>query len=205
VENELLRDVYLGTSLTFGHSDETLAGTGFTTAGGSPFATFTPGVRHANTRIRFGGEFQWIYGPGDIKAEYVASRLDDVERAERRDDVDIDSWYVSATYLLTGERKIRNKPIVPKNIFSVRDGGWGAWGAALRFEQFFINSSPFNLGFATGSDRVDSITAGLNWWPNKHIRFMLNYVLNNFSDPILIGSDLEEAENQILGRVQYNF
>lgn len=204
-KSDLWREVYLGSSMTLGHSDETLAATGFTTAGGSRFLTYGTGTRHADTRTRFGGEFQWIYGPGDIKAEYVAARFSDVERSGLQGDVNVDSWYVSASYILTGERKIRDKWIDPKKPFSIKDGGWGAWETALRFEQFFVNESPFALGFATGVDRVDAYTFGLNWWPNKHIRLMLDYVFNDFSDPVFLGAESQSSEHLWLGRVQYNF
>ncbi len=204
-KNDLWRELYLGGSFTLGHSDETLAGTGFTTAGGSRFFTYASSARHADTRTRFGGEMQWIFGPGDIKAEYVAGRFGDVERGGLQGDVDIDSWYVSTSYLLTGERKVRDKWVSPKKIFSIPDGGWGAWEAAIRFEQFFVNETPITLGLATGVDRVDAYTLGLNWWPNKHIRLMFNYVLNDFSDSAALGAEPQSSEHLWLGRAQYNF
>lgn len=203
--HDLLREFYVGGSAITGHSDETLAGGGFTTAGGSRFLTYASSTRHANNRTRFGGELQWIYGPGDVKAEYVGARFDDVERSGVKGDVHVDSWYASASYLLTREKKVRNKPIVPKKIFSIKDGTWGAWEVAIRFEQFFVNDSPFSLGLASGTDGADAYTAALNWWPNKHIRFMFDYVFNKFFDPVTIGSESEDGEHLFLGRAQYDF
>ncbi len=203
--NELWRDFYVGGSFLAGHSDETLAGTGFSTAGGTRFLTYSANTRHADSRTRFGGELQWIYGPGDIKAEYVGARFDEVERVGRKADVDVDSWYASGTYILTGERKVRNKALVPKKNFSPGDGGWGAWEAAFRFEQLFLNDSPFQLGLATGVERVSAYTAGLNWWLNKHIRMMFDYTLNDFSDPLSIGSESFSAEHLFVTRAQYDF
>lgn len=205
LKSDLWRELYLGSSFTLGHSDETLASTGFTTGGGSRFFTYAANTRHADTRTRFGGELQWIFGPGDIKAEYVAGRFSDVEQGALRENVDIDSWYVSASYLLTGERKVRDKWINPKRVFSIPDGGWGAWEAAFRFEQFFVNEAPFNLGLASGVDRVDAYTWGLNWWLNKHTRLMFNYVLNDFSDSVVLGAESQSSEHLWLGRAQYNF
>lgn len=204
-KSDLWRELYLGSSFTLGHSDETLASTGFTTGGGSRFFTYAANTRHADTRTRFGGELQWIFGPGDIKAEYVGGRFSNVERGNVLGDIDIDSWYVSASYLLTGERKVRDKWINPKKIFSIPDGGWGAWEAAFRFEQFFVNETPFSLGLASGVDRVDAYTWGLNWWLNKHIRLMFNYVLNDFSDSVALGAEPQSSEHLWLGRAQYNF
>ena len=204
-KSELLRELYVGGSVTSGHSDETLAATGFTTSGGSRFATYSAGTRHADYRSRYGGELQWIFGSGDIKAEYLTSRFNAVERLGIKEDVVADGWYVSGSYILTGEKKVRDKWIEPKRIFSIKDGGWGAWEAALRFEQFFLNDAPFAASLLSGTRRVDAYTMGLNWWPNKHVRLMFDYVLNDFSESILIGSDDQDSEHLWLSRVQYNF
>ena len=204
-KNELLKDLYIGGSLTEGRSNETLASTGFTTAGGSGFFTYNSSVRQAAARTRYDGELQWIYGPGDIKAEYLGTTFSDLERLSVKDDVKANAWYVSASYILTGERKVRDKGINPKRPFSIKEGGWGAWEAALRFEQFFVNRSPIDLGLATGTNRVDAYTIGLNWWPNKHVRLMFDYVFNNFNDPVLFGSKSQDSEHLWLNRVQYNF
>ncbi len=202
---DLWKDFYAGGSFLAGHSDETLASTGFTTSSGNRFLTYSSNTRHAGNRIRFGGELQWIYGPGDIKAEYVGGRFDNVERTGQIADVDVNSWYASATYILTGERKQRNKPLIPKRNFSIQDGGWGAWEAAVRFEQFFLNDSPFHLGLATGVDRVNAYTLGLNGWLNKHIRMIFDYTLNDFSNPLLIGSRSLGEEHLWIARAQYDF
>lgn len=204
-KSELLRELYVGGSVTSGHSDETLAATGFTTSGGSRFATYSAGTRHADHRSRFGGELQWIFGPGDIKAEYLTTRFNAVERLGIKEDVVADGWYVSGSYILTGEKKVRDKWIDPKEKFSIKDGGWGAWEAAARFEQFYLNDAPFAVSLLSGARRVDAYTLGINWWPNKHIRLMFDYVLNDFSESVLIGSDAQDSEHLWLSRVQYNF
>lgn len=204
-KNNFWKELYIGGSLTEGRSNESLASTGFTTAGGSRFFTYNSSARHADARIRYGGDLQWIYGPGDIKAEYVGTTFSDVERLTVKDDVEVNAWYVSASYILTGEKKVRDKWISPKKPFSINEGGWGAWEAAFRFEQFFVNHSPIDLGLATGTRRVDAYTVGLNWWPNKHVRLMFDYVFNDFSDPVFLGSESQESEHLWLGRAQYNF
>lgn len=93
----------------------------------------------------------------------------------------------------------------PNHIFSIKDGTWGAWEAGFRFEQFFVNNAPFELGLATGTDRVNAYTFGLNWWPNRHIRLMADYVFNDFASPVQIGSESQNSEHLFLGRLQYDF
>ena len=203
--HDLLKDLYLGSSFTTGREQETLGGTSFTTAGGTSFFTYGSGVRHADDRTRLGGELQWIYGPGDIKAEYVGASFNEVDLNGNKSDVKVNSWYVSGTYVLTGERKQRDRPLHPKKSFDPIGGGWGAWEVAARYEEFLVNNSPLTQGFATGTDRVDSFSVGLNWWPNVHTRLMVDYVLNHFADEVTARGETLDGENLVLVRTQYDF
>lgn len=44
-------------------------------------------------------------------------------------------------------------------------------------------------GFATGTDKVDVLSFGLNGWPNVHTRLMFDYVVNIFSDGVLVSGE----------------
>lgn len=203
--NDTWKELYIGGSFTIGQSKEDLGGTGFSTAGGNLFATYGAATRHADERRRYGAELQWIFGPGDIKSEYVTAKFDEVDRSGQKEDVDIDAWYISFSYLLTGERKPKNRWIVPNKKFSWKEGG-GAWEMAVRIEQFHItNEGPFLAGLLTGSNSANAVTAALNWWPNKHTRLMLNYEFTNLDEGVLVGGEPENDEHLILLRAQYNF
>ena len=194
---------FFGGSVTWGNSTESFAGTGYTTAGGSSFATYVAGTSHSDTRIRYAGELQWIYDSFDFKAEYVGACFQNVSLGGTNTNVYINSWYVSLSFLLTGEKRIRNKPVNPKHIF-LESGGWGAWEVVARFEQYFINNAPFMAGLITGTIHVDAISGGINWWPNKHLRVMFTYVLSNFEDVITLGGVATKNEHILLARFQYN-
>lgn len=197
--NETWKELYIGGSATIGRSKEDLDNSTFSTAGGSNFATSTgAATRHASERRRYGAELQWIFGPWDIKSEYMGDRLDNIERAGRNEDIRIAAWYLSGSYLLTGEKKPKNRWVVPNK-------KWGAWEVAARIERFFINEAPFVTGFLIGSNSVTAVTAGLNWWPNKHTRLMLNYEFTNLDKNVLTGSAPDDSETLIFLRTQYNF
>lgn len=203
--NDTWKDLYIGGSITIGQSKEDLGDTGFSTAGGNRFATYGAATRHADERRRYGAELQWIFGPGDIKSEYVVAKFDEVDRSGQKEDVDIDAWYLSFSYFLTGEKKPKNRWIVPNKNFSWKEGG-GAWEMAVRIEQFHItNESPFLAGLLTGSNSANAVTAALNWWPNKHTRLMLNYEFTNLDEGVLVGGEVENDESLFLLRAQYNF
>ena len=38
-----------------------------------------------------------------------------------------------------------------------------------------------------------SLVAGLNWWPNRHTRLMLNYVYNDITDSSAAAAGLNDA------------
>lgn len=202
-QDSILKLLFIGGSVTWGNSTETFSGTGYRTAGGSQFATYSAGTAHSDTRTRYAGELQWVYRSLDIKAEYVGAFFQNVSLGSTQTNVYINSWYVSLRFLLTGEKLVRNKPIKPKHNL-LESGGWGAWEVVARFEQFFINDAPFTAGVITGTNHVDAISGGLNWWPNKHLRIMFTYVFSIFEDTISLGGVATKNEHILLVRFQYN-
>lgn len=101
-------------------------------------------------------------------------------------DVNFDGWYLQGSWILTGERHAYSKangafsapkPTIP---FSLAGGGPGAWEVALRYSDLDLNDNEGSVGSAvpTGGVRGGEqqiLTAGINWYPNSLIRFMLNY------------------------------
>ena len=89
--------------------------------------------------------------------------------------------YVEASWTLTGEQRSYNagnaayNGVVPANPFSFYGGGWGAWEIAARYSVMDLND---DLGVATGiaGGKQTVYTVGLNWYVNRNVRFMLNYL-----------------------------
>ena len=68
----------------------------------------------------------------------------------------------------------------PADPFTLDKGGIGAWELAGRYSVLDLNDDAGFFGFATPTGGVrggrQSIwTAGINWYPNNAIRFLLNY------------------------------
>jgi phosphate-selective porin OprO and OprP len=89
--------------------------------------------------------------------------------------------YAEASYVLTGESHTYNagnavyNGIVPANPFSLTSGGWGAWEIAARVSTIDLNDQLATAnGVAGGQQTV--YTAGLNWYTNRNIRLMFNYL-----------------------------
>jgi len=98
-----------------------------------------------------------------------------------------DGWYGQIAWTLTGETHAYNPQagsyfrIYPSHPFSLSKGEWGAWEVAARLDYVNLNSN-FTPGVALSAnpDAVDGgsqrgVAAGLNWYPNDLIRFLLDY------------------------------
>lgn len=117
------------------------------------------------------------------QAEYSHSFID----SPSGPDVDFFSWYVLASWFLTGEHRPMNLQkgafgaVQPKNPFGWGPGsGWGALQVAARFSQLDLDSGTVEGG------QLNDTTLGLNWYLNPALRFTFNYI---YSDREPIGSE----------------
>ncbi|HEY4344294.1 MAG TPA: porin [Parvibaculum sp.] len=131
-------------------------------------------------------------------------------------DVNFDGWYLQGSWVLTGERHAYNKangafsapkPSIP---FSLAGGGLGAWEVALRYSDLDLNDNEGSVGSAvpTGGIRGGEqqiLTAGINWYPNSLIRFLLNYEHVNIDRIGAGNADVGQSINIIALRSQVAF
>jgi phosphate-selective porin OprO/OprP len=120
-----------------------------------------------NEVLAFDAELIGIWGPFHAVGEFVYWDVDDPDG-----DADLYAWAVDAGWFFTGESMVYKygefSGLSPKK--PLGKGGWGAWQAAVRFE---------NMDLDDGDD-IDGgnayvFTAGLNWYPVKNVRFMTNF------------------------------
>ncbi|PHS26515.1 MAG: hypothetical protein COA85_05990 [Robiginitomaculum sp.] len=108
----------------------------------------------------YGIEAAYVSGPFHIEGEWMA---EDALRSS-------DGYFVQAGWFLTGETR---KYSVKKGAFgrmkpahAVGEDGIGAWEVAARFDTLDLSSA--NAG------QMNTWTAGLNWYPQSHVRVMFN-------------------------------
>ncbi len=140
-------------------------------------------------RTRMGAEASYTPGPVGLVAEWMRAREDRNEQG--LGDVDLSDfittgWYVSATWLLTGEDKEDfNNPGRP-----LFQGGVGAIEVAARYEKLQFESED-KTGPAFTNPRAEHIlinsdtawTVGVNWFLNRWIRLTVNGIREEFEDP----------------------
>jgi len=156
------------------------------------------------------------HGPVRFTGEYVNNNFQGTT-AGQDFDRDVDAYYLSAHWLMTGESyaKAFGKQnafgdIAPKHNFDMK-GGWGAWELAFRFSH--LDASDFTTGNAAGTGRLlngfanqaDAYTVGLKWIVNPQVRFLANYVRTEFNQVIVSNGTTLSSEDGLNFRAQINF
>jgi phosphate-selective porin OprO/OprP len=137
--------------------------------------------------------------------EYLAGRFERIERGSQSCDLDVDGFYLTIGYVLTGEDAARDAAIKPLNVFDPSKGGWGAWEVVGRYQILRTRNEILDLGLATGTDKAQSVTLGLNWAPNRHIRAQVNYDHAWFDDPVTVEGKPLKSEDTFTTRIQFDF
>ena len=127
------------------------------------------------------------------------------------------AYDVSATYLLTGEKRPENgTPRVNRPMFGPetpggKGRGYGAWEVAFRITGIHAKEPGANLlnyytpGYVpTFNFHTTEYTMGLNWYPNYWVRYMVNLNIDQLKDPSLIGA-VPQNYYVFLQRLQFRF
>jgi phosphate-selective porin OprO/OprP len=152
--------------------------------------------------VSFNAELAAAYGPFSFQGEYfgshysrnagalaVASRATSGAGANSLGgtSLDFNGFYVYGAWFLTGESRAAAYNVgnlngavfgTPKITNPVSKGGWGMWEVAARYSQVNLDDGGIQGG------RQEDVTVGLNWYPDKGVRFMANWInVVNISAP----------------------
>ncbi len=166
---------------------------------------------------RIGASTVLAHGPLRFNGEYVHNNVQGTTQAGQAFDRDIDSFYLSAHWMLTVESyaKAFGKQnafgdILPNQNFDMK-GGLGAWELAFRFSH--LDATDFKASNAVGTGKLstgfaneaDGYTVGLKWIVNPQIRFLANYIHTEFNTPVTSNGVAIDSEDGLNARVQVNF
>ncbi len=68
-----------------------------------------------------------------------------------------------------------------------------------------MNDELLRSGLARGADKAQVLTIGLNWFPNRHIRFQFNLDHAWFGDEIKVEGVEMDKETTFTTRLLYDF
>lgn len=160
------------------------------------------------------GNYQNFYGQGGYFGFNVDRRP--LGNPTGLPDPDFDGWYLQGSWILTGEEK-KYKPDTgsfgapkPNDPFTIDKAGIGAWEIVARYSGLDLNynegvagkATPFG-GIRGGDQRI--WTAGINWYPNQVLRFMLDFQHTDVSKLSSIGANADAHLNAISLRTQISF
>jgi phosphate-selective porin len=150
--------------------------------------TFFNAMYVKGRRNRWEGDVDWNLGRASIRGEFTY--VTDDRLGQGLDNADLPdaryrSWYLSGTYLVTGEEKKR--PIVPERAFL--QGGIGSLEIAGRYERLWCDGvggqdvplrNPRAETILASGDRV--LTIGVNWILNRWVALQINGIREEVDD-----------------------
>lgn len=148
-------------------------------------------INDVSDTLIYGLEGALIQGPWSLQGEYMRASV----KRSVGEDLSFDGWYAFASWFVTGEtrryssKKGSFKQVKPK-------GKYGAWELAARFSTINLSDQDVQGG------QEDNTTFGVNWYPNRNLRLMANYILVS-ADPNRNGVKDEPSILQF--RAQYHF
>jgi len=148
-------------------------------------------INNVDDTLIYGLEGAFIRGPWSIQGEYMRANV----QRSIGEDLAFDGWYAFVSWFVTGEsrrysaKKGSFRQVKPK-------GKYGAWELATRVSTINLNDKDIDGG------EEDNMTLGVNWYPNRNLRLMANYILVS-ADPNRNGVKDEPKILQV--RAQYHF
>jgi len=151
--------------------------------------TFYDSVYVKGHRRRWEADADWTSGPASIRAEYTWVSDDRLAQGigdEDLPDARARSWYVSGTWILTGEDKKR--PVKAAEPFA--QGGIGAIELAGRYERMWFDSTPVGQDVPLRNPRAETIypsgdkalTLGVSWTLNRFVKIQVNGIREQVED-----------------------
>lgn len=125
----------------------------------------TGSLKDTDRQKTIGLESFWLHGPFKLQGEYMKTTVD---RYASPDDFSGTGGYVSGVWNVTGE-SFGNKTGVPGTP-GATDPASGLWQLGLRYDTMDLDD-----GLVQGG-RMDTLTAGVNWYWRSNFKVGLNYV-----------------------------
>jgi phosphate-selective porin OprO/OprP len=151
--------------------------------------TFYEPVFVKGIRTRAEADVDWNTGPFSARAEYTW--MSDERNQQGFGDDDLPdararAWFVSGTWVVTGENKER--PVPPRR--EMFRGGIGAFELAARYERIRFggvpgDDEPFRNPRAVTIFPVSNeiVTLGVNWYVNRWVKLQGNAIREHIDDP----------------------
>jgi phosphate-selective porin OprO and OprP len=206
--NGAFERLYIGFSGASGRQKENLSGKTFKTPEEVDFwfwegSAKNPTKVNAN-RLRWGCDLEWLYGSSVIRTEYFYTDWGSIRNKQVSKRFTGSNWYIMGAYILTGEKKPRNKAIVPFHNFDMC-GNWGAFEIAGRYEIFTASKNMLKAHLAKGANKVDGFTLAFNWYMNRFVAMKFDWRRLYFNRTVRSHKHKIDGESVLTARIQAEF
>jgi phosphate-selective porin len=226
-KNDWLKNFAFGGSADFGRSRGLSGDQSFSSALPDGAYSFFPQFPINGDTQRYNGEFAYLKGAFGLRGEYDQLNMDRTNIGSLQQNwlgfmslptIRSKAWDLSATYLLTGEKRPENgTPRVNRPTFGPdtpggQGRGWGAWEVAFRFTgiqanepgEDLITNGVIGAEVPTFDYHTFEYTMGLNWYPNYWVKYVVNLGIDQLKEPSVIG---QEPQNYyvVMQRLQFRF
>ena len=142
------------------------------------------GTGKADDVLAFDAEALAIWGPFHLQGEYVHWNVSPSTpaawSATYPGDVDLNGYYIEASYFLTGEsmnfKTAEGVFSGVKPFATAGKGGIGAWQVAVRYDVMDLNDFVTGAGAGVRGGLERDLRIGLKWYPTPNLNFMADYV-----------------------------
>jgi phosphate-selective porin OprO/OprP len=180
---------------------------------GVPFLNFNNNVKEFGPMAFWDLHTAYFLGGLAVVAEWGSGFQDYSINNSNRVRVPVDSYYVQASYLITGETRSNIKIVKPLNPVTFGRGkGWsgtGAWEPYARFESMDIGNQVFTGGLADPNlwaNRMYQTHVGFNWHLTQYLKFYFDWNHSEFNQPVLFAPGRRQLTSDLfMARLQLYF
>jgi phosphate-selective porin OprO and OprP len=161
-------------------------------ADSATFLTFNPGVSPLGRRAAGAVHLAWYNQGLSLEAEWQSGRFQyDKLGQSGLTNVPVSGFHVALAYFLTGETVTNRSTVIPLRPFNLRAGqhGLGAVELFARYSQIELGPSVFTAGLANPDESTRQVymtDVGLNWYPNRFVKFYVDWQLPFYASPVLV-------------------
>jgi phosphate-selective porin OprO/OprP len=201
-----LQNLGFGVAASQGHSVGTAAATSlpsYKTPGQQTFFSYRITTVADGRRGRLSPQAYWYVGRFGLLAEQVRSSQD-VKSGTSREEMKNTAWQVTGAFALTDDRP-SYRAIAPKRPFDPASHAWGAFEIVARAGALRVDEAAFPVfadpAAVPGVARERGL--GANWYLNRNVKLMLDYIQTRFKGGDVAGD--REDEKVLLNRFQIAF
>ncbi len=159
---------------------------------GVPFLTFNNNVRETGNQAFWDLHFAYFYQQLALIGEWQSGAQDYslASTPTQRTRLGVDSFYLQAGYLLTGETRSSLGIVKPLRPFDLRKGqrGPGAWEITGRYNYLDIGNQVYTAGLAdqnTSANRVSMTDFGFNWHMTQYLKLYFDWQHAAYNEPVV--------------------